>query len=704
MTTPFGGIRFHLGLIIATLACLFGGRASALTVTATTSDNGYPAHLVSWTDASGNPRSAMMVDQNSNTTGGPYTGYLRQYTYQVGGSPRVCTGQYSYSTGGNLEFSGDGFVQNHGAYGADSSTGNGVGFAGTTTISPTNGDGSTHVVTITYSIPGYTVYDLNGNTQTVPTTVQWFFADGKNDPVFSVSQDASGTPGALGLDSRTPYGDMEYDGVLPATPGATVYGNNVGGFSYGDQYKFITTASNPEQVTPASPWTATQTNTIPYAMQWTEPSAADAEFGHVATVPLSVRDAGSDSQTSAYYNLPSSPNQTLYFDPRNQTSNNSATNGSLPPWNTMAYQIVNASGDMSSDVGLITNPLGLAASLEPNPNGPGMVEVEPNDAAANPPVNPQPTQSKKVTWQTNFGFVGGFNFYYQYNDSAFNYSTHSGDINSTGSPAPVLASGQGARASGALAAYSTFVVLGLHSTGTVAGVVTQVENAALATFSASTGTVATSGPSGVGRASITSVTYVPAGYNPIYSTWELTASGNAVSATLTPANGKSLANPVFLIDNYTSSQLPGSISINGHSVAGTDYYATVDTANQRLWITANSTASSAMTLAVTAPAATDLFGGVSQGGTLKYSSWFGYYDTADYPLVYEYYLGYEYAYDAGGGGVYLYDYPTGHFFYTQASYFPFVYDFSLNAFLYYYNVNTPHRHFYSYGTNTVITQ
>jgi len=102
-------------------------------------------------------------------------------------------------------------------------------------------------------------------------------------------------------------------------------------------------------------------------------------------------------------------------------------------------------------------------------------------------------------------------------------------------------------------------------------------------------------------------------------------------------------------------------------------------------------------------AVADVFDGSSAGGTLQSSPWFGYYDNSSYPLVYQYYLGYEYAFDAGNGGVDLYDYATGHFWYTQASYFPYIYDFSLNTFLYYYQANTPHRHFYDFATSQVIT-
>jgi len=101
-------------------------------------------------------------------------------------------------------------------------------------------------------------------------------------------------------------------------------------------------------------------------------------------------------------------------------------------------------------------------------------------------------------------------------------------------------------------------------------------------------------------------------------------------------------------------------------------------------------------------AALDPFGGSVVAANLKYSLWFGYYAYATYPLVYEYNLGYEYAYPITGG-IFLYDYTSGHFWYTQSNYFPFIYDFSLQAYLYYYeNGGTP-RYFYDFGTGQLIT-
>jgi len=100
----------------------------------------------------------------------------------------------------------------------------------------------------------------------------------------------------------------------------------------------------------------------------------------------------------------------------------------------------------------------------------------------------------------------------------------------------------------------------------------------------------------------------------------------------------------------------------------------------------------------------DLFGGTNSGPNMNYSPWFGYYTIDSYPLVYEYNLGYEYAFDAGGGAVYLYDYASGHFWYTQGGYFPFVFDFTLNTYLYYYPGNGNPRYFYNYNTGKIISE
>ena len=643
-----------LGCVVALAMVVPVGAAHALTVTAVTSDNGYPAHLIQWTDAAGLPRSAVLVDQNS-TGAGPYTGYLRQYTYQDYDRTRVCTGTQNYAANGNLEFSGDGFVQNHTADGGDFSSGNGAGVPGTTTIDL---QGASHAI-ITFDMPAYTI-----SGQTVPTTVQWFFADGRDHPVFSISQDASGvTAGNLGSDSRTPYGDMAYDG-----DGVDAL---VGGFSYGDTFKFATLASNPEQVTSNTGWEDILSNTIPYTMQWADPASVDAEMGHVATLPISLSDQGQDTQTSNYDNPPD------LFDPREQEM----PGGPLPAYNTYAYQIINYSLDTAGD----------------------------------------PTDSKRLAWGSNFGRVGGFDNYGDTTLDPTQYSQHSTD--------PINQPLAGVRASGKLMAYSTFIVLGRHNSsylsGAVAKTVSDMESSAAALLSVDNGTAATSGPAGVGNAASASIIYTPAGYNPTYAAWEIQAAQNSVSAALNPAANTTLNQPVFIIDGYTAAE-PPTISVNGASGSGQGY-VTLDTANQRVWVTLNGSFSSTVNFQADAPTTTPpvthpafFTGSTPLSDGVYYLQFangniFGYYEFLSDPnYLYHFDLGFEYVFDAadGNAGVYFYDFTSDHFFYTSPVFpFPYLYDFTLNSFLYYYpDPNNPGhydtngvRYFYDFSTGQVIS-
>lgn len=98
-------------------------------------------------------------------------------------------------------------------------------------------------------------------------------------------------------------------------------------------------------------------------------------------------------------------------------------------------------------------------------------------------------------------------------------------------------------------------------------------------------------------------------------------------------------------------------------------------------------------------------------------NYFGYYSflPTDAHYIYHQDLGFEYVFDAndGQGGVYLYDFASGDFFYTSPSYpFPYLYDFALGSVLYYfpdpsradhYNINGM-RDFFLFSTRQVITR
>ena len=138
--------------------------------------------------------------------------------------------------------------------------------------------------------------------------------------------------------------------------------------------------------------------------------------------------------------------------------------------------------------------------------------------------------------------------------------------------------------------YSTFVVLDTHAKTPTATTAARVASALGTTLTATTGTVRTSGAAGVGRSD--TVAYSPAGYSPIFGTWELDAAATgAVDVTVDAASATYLENPTFVVHGWTSTAAPSSVTLDGTTlVAGQGYFASVRTGSSELWITLNATA------------------------------------------------------------------------------------------------------------------
>ena len=88
-------------------------------------------------------------------------------------------------------------------------------------------------------------------------------------------------------------------------------------------------------------------------------------------------------------------------------------------------------------------------------------------------------------------------------------------------------------------------------------------------------------------------------------------------------------------------------------------------------------------------------------------NFFGYYAYTDYPTIYHYDLGYLYFFDAGDGerGAYFYDFTSKHYWYTSPAMFPYIYDLTLQAWLFYFPANgvagrysSDPRQFYNFST------
>jgi hypothetical protein len=118
-------------------------------------------------------------------------------------------------------------------------------------------------------------------------------------------------------------------------------------------------------------------------------------------------------------------------------------------------------------------------------------------------------------------------------------------------------------------------------------------------------------------------------------------------------------------------------------------------------------------VAPTSPEAINLFGHpaffngeIPLGGGWYYLQFpngtpFGYYGyLADPHFIYHIDLGYGYVIDANDAyhGIYVYDFATGAFCYSNPSIFPYLYDFSLNAWLYYLRGTHNPRWFFNLAT------
>jgi hypothetical protein len=126
-----------------------------------------------------------------------------------------------------------------------------------------------------------------------------------------------------------------------------------------------------------------------------------------------------------------------------------------------------------------------------------------------------------------------------------------------------------------------------------------MQNVTQAAFTATLGTVAASGPAGVGNATNATITYSPAGFNPTYATWEIAAITNTINATLTVPTNYPLDHPIFQVDNYNTNQLPASIAVGaGLTNAGVNYFASLDAGGHHLWITVNRVVTNALNLVI----------------------------------------------------------------------------------------------------------
>lgn len=224
----------------------------------------YDSDVYRWLDSGRKQRTAVLTRNDMRDPGGSYGGMLRQFRFYTGTEERVATG-----TGAMGLWNGWGYVVNHYdstvTYSADISGSYRQVFVG-----------RHHAIhEFSWNMPIYGVPSFKA-------TVHWFFATGRDHPVYAVTFDTSAA-GAEGLassvDSRTPYGDIAWDG-----DGTNAW---VDGVKWGDHYQFF---SRDEPLTAQSRWDYTQPNGVPYALTYSR--SADAELGMVQTLDWTQHNTG----------------------------------------------------------------------------------------------------------------------------------------------------------------------------------------------------------------------------------------------------------------------------------------------------------------------------------------------------------------------------------------------------------------------------
>ena len=118
-------------------------------------------------------------------------------------------------------------------------------------------------------------------------TVQYAFADGRDDFIFSDAYDSGAIAQAnLGSSNLAPYDDFSYDGVgNPET-------DSQSGIGFGTTYKFATNYASGTTLSASTGWTYNTANTIPYAWMYKDATLTNREMGEIQNQPYSEKDAG----------------------------------------------------------------------------------------------------------------------------------------------------------------------------------------------------------------------------------------------------------------------------------------------------------------------------------------------------------------------------------------------------------------------------
>lgn len=219
---------------------------------------------LSWRDASARERSMILG------------AYLYQYDFNLDDNKQVIARSAGDDAYGHAGF---GYVVSHNSTNGNSPLGkkNAASRAKSTVF-----EGAHHAIHRVEFL-----YDRNqeggGNGLKIPVVIDWFVATGRDHPVWAVTfkMDEVENPqnvnlDAYRMDTRAPYGSLNFDGAPTAA-----LGDAIGGVSWGDADYAFTTLGNGLSLNSA--WTYNQESSVNFVRAWTK--NANAEFGIVQTRP-----------------------------------------------------------------------------------------------------------------------------------------------------------------------------------------------------------------------------------------------------------------------------------------------------------------------------------------------------------------------------------------------------------------------------------
>jgi hypothetical protein len=204
------------------------------------------------------------------------------------------------------------------------------------------------------------------------------------------------------------------------------------------------------------------------------------------------------------------------------------------------------------------------------------------------------------------------------------------------------------------------------------------------------------------------------------------AFANALAVTVTDRNGKPVAGVSVTFtapSSGASGTFPGG-GINFTAMTNSSGVATAAafTANANAGtysVTATSAGLPTVSFALTNTSAAthpaffageDLLSGIVYYLKFPGGNLFGYYEYLSSSILYHFDMGYEAFIPGPGDQIYFYDFASGHWWYSSASLFPYLYDFTLNTFIYYFpdtanpgHYTTNPRYFSNLTTGKIFT-